>query len=41
MPNIQAREGLFHSEELNVLYTVDQKESKLVLHHPRGQFPMD
>ena len=39
-PELAAREGLFHSEELNVLYTVSQSKGKLVLHHPRGELSL-
>jgi CubicO group peptidase (beta-lactamase class C family) len=35
------REGLFYSEELNVIYKITQKDGKLVLHYPRGDIVLD
>ena len=38
---LSAREGIFYSDELNVLYTLKQKDGKLMLNHPRGELALD
>ena len=38
---LSAREGIFYNDELNVLYTLKQKDGKLMLTHPRGEMALD
>lgn len=38
---LAARTGTFYSEELNVIYKISQKDGGLVLHHPRGDMPLN
>ncbi len=37
---LDARTGMYFSEELNVLYKVTKKDGALVLHHPRADMPL-
>ena len=37
---LSAREGIFYSDELNVLYTLRQKDGQLMLNHPRGELAL-
>lgn len=38
---LRAFEGIYYSDELNVLYTVARKDGQLVLRYPRGDMPME